>query len=70
MSSGPEHYTQAEYFLDVAERMPDSAQLVLAKANVHATLALAAAAALRPMPVAGDLSGPDSEAWRAAASAE
>ena len=60
--TGPEHYAEAERLLALAERHSSGATygpewtLTLAAAQVHATLALAAA-------TAGGTAGPDSPAW-------
>jgi hypothetical protein len=49
MSSAADHYAAAESLLDIQPAAPDVRAVVLAEAQVHATLALAAAvAALRP----------------------
>lgn len=67
MATGPEHYKEAERLLDFAVRHmlddDDTQPVVLAQAQVHATLALAAAQAMK-----GDMGAPDWDAWRAAAS--
>lgn len=61
--TGPEHYKKAETFINLAggPTIPDpQAKIFLAAAQAHATLALAAATALRPgSPLARD-------AWRQA----
>jgi hypothetical protein len=60
--TGPEHYAEAERLLAHAEHHSSGATygpewtLTLAAAQVHATLALAAA-------TAGGTAGPDSRAW-------
>jgi len=72
--TGPEHYTEAERLLDHAENEArgghdHSEAMALANAQVHATLALAAATALYD----GDLDrGADIEyqAWRKTAGSE
>ena len=68
MASGPEHYRVAERTLDevVSGVYPEDDQVTwaLAKAQVHATLALAAATA---MAADGDMAGPDFIAWDNAA---
>ena len=55
MASGPEHFQEAERLLDMAGEIPardddtnPGAALTIAEAQVHATLALAAATALMP----------------------
>ena len=66
--TGPEHYAEAERLLALAERHGSGATygpewtLTLAAAQVHATLALAAA-------TAGGTAGPDSRAWADVAAA-
>ena len=68
MATGPEHYQLAEASLDVAGRAePDSAQerYSVSAAQVHATLALAAATALSRF---GEFPAQDCEAWLEAAS--
>ena len=80
--TGPEHYLEAERLIASAEAWMNAdfgwkAHLghderiafkaaELAEAQVHATLALAAATAA---PVTGDMPVPDADAWTAAASA-
>jgi len=67
MASGPEHYRVAQRTLDevVAGVYPDDKQVAwaLAKAQVHATLALAAATAARPDPLTGTTNLADWRAW-------
>lgn len=63
--TGPEHYAEAEACLDSARDVPSgtpevAAELV-AQAQVHATLALAAATALRGEQ--GDMPADDRAAW-------
>jgi hypothetical protein len=66
--TGPDHYAEAERLLALAERHGSGATygpewtLTLAAAQVHATLALAAA-------TAGGAAGPDSRAWADVAAA-
>jgi hypothetical protein len=65
--TGPEHYAEAELQIEVAAREledgePKAAELSLGFAQVHATLALAAATALGT-----EQYGPDSTAWHGAA---
>jgi hypothetical protein len=66
--TGPEHYAEAERLLALAERHSSGATygpewtLPLTAAQVHATLALAAA-------TAGGTAGPDSRAWADVAAA-
>ena len=66
--TGPEHYAEAGRLLALAERHSSGATygpewtLPLAAAQVHATLALAAA-------TAGGTAGPDSRAWADVAAA-
>ncbi|WP_326646099.1 hypothetical protein OG884_15720 [Streptosporangium sp. NBC_01755] len=70
--SGPEHYGQAEHLLGLADRSPmggDEERFYLGAAQVHATLALAAATALT-----GDRASytdePEIRAWHAVAGTE
>lgn len=73
MASGPEHYQEAErlaeiaeqYLSDDADAMPFAHGMALA-AQVHATLALAAAIAMGHRP-AGGMDHLDFEAWDAVA---
>jgi hypothetical protein len=66
--TGPDHYAEAGRLLALAERHSSGATygpewtLTLAAAQVHATLALAAA-------TAGGTAGPDSRAWADVAAA-
>ncbi|MGW0587424.1 hypothetical protein [Streptosporangium sp. NPDC002607] len=67
--TGPEHYGQAEELLGLADRSPmgsDEEHFYLGAAQVHATLALAAATAMT-----GDRASytdePEIRAWHAAA---
>lgn len=65
--TGPEHYRHAETLLDMAsddETGSDEERFHQAQAQVHATLALAAATALAHH---GDIPTFDSEAWYDAA---
>ncbi|RKT49293.1 hypothetical protein [Saccharothrix australiensis] len=64
--TGPEHYQRAERFARDAAQATDAAEesVLLRHAQVHATLAAAAATAL-----AGDLSGPNAAEWAAVAAA-
>lgn len=67
--NGPQHYAEAERLLgDVAE--PDD-PLTVAKSQVHATLALAAAVGLLDTFGGGEFGRPDfdASAWRAATGA-
>ncbi|MEU9323261.1 hypothetical protein AB0D91_05515 [Streptomyces canus] len=69
--TGPEHYREAERLLKVATKSPSGQQRVdcIAAAQVHATLAHAAAAAMSA-PVEDDLAGftvEDRDAWYAVA---
>jgi hypothetical protein len=61
--TGPEHYQAAEAMLDDLRRNREAARWsigdVLARAQVHATLALAASLGL-----SADLARPDQEAWQ------
>lgn len=57
--TGPEHYRKAQELLGDSRRVPEQ---VAAIAQVHATLALAAATAL-----SSDLPDADARAWREAA---
>lgn len=73
MASGPEHYRVAETLVEAGLDSPIiSAPSILAAAQVHATLALAAATALMAMqdlPVmASPFEGPATEKWREAVS--
>ncbi len=68
--TGPEHYKEAERLLDGSDAPYESDVEYanrLARAQVHATLALAAATAI---PHAGQMPVPDCEAWEEVASAE
>ena len=68
MATGPQHYREAEE--DIAAmggKTPMGVQTLLARAQVHATLALAAATALNDSKA--DRRDPDYREWRAAASA-
>jgi hypothetical protein len=70
MATGPEHYREAQSHLDLAAEQDDfgGAQetYYLRRAQVHATLALAAATALGSD---GEMTVDDSDAWLATASA-
>jgi len=70
MATGPQHYLEAERIL--GETTIDLAPILISQqllaAQVHATLALAAAAALNDGD--GGTSDEDYEAWRAVASVE
>lgn len=66
--TGPEHYRYAEILLDEAgdaENGSDHERYLVAKAQVHATLAVAAATALG----SADLPSGDWDDWRFVASA-
>ncbi|MGW1765327.1 hypothetical protein ACWCQL_14795 [Streptomyces sp. NPDC002073] len=66
--SGPEHYRKAEDLLQQAEHANVSTlarQLLLAQAQVHATLAQAAATAVTPRTLGANCA--DWRAWRSAA---
>jgi hypothetical protein len=68
--TGPEHYRQAEQILAEAENSApdancDDVALLLKFAQVHATLALAAATALNDYPEGAPIA--DIRAWRATA---
>lgn len=68
--TGPEHYTEAQRRLLMAweeDSTPERSTQLVAEAQVHATLALAAATALRDSN--GRLPSKDSWAWQQAASA-
>ncbi len=68
--TGPEHYRLAERLLDkAADQIMDSGteRSLLARARVHATLALAAATAI---PQAGQMPVLDCEAWERVAGEE
>lgn len=73
MATGPSHYCEAERLLGIAresENAPIAVAQILAEAQIHATLALAAATALNTP--GGEDSGmwtADVEQWEAAASA-
>jgi hypothetical protein len=81
MATGPEHYREAEAKLGLAAKIsrPDSGHsdedatrlvgLALQRAQVHATLALAAATALNLPHPEGGFTVPDWEAWTDTASA-
>ncbi|MET8334427.1 hypothetical protein [Streptosporangium canum] len=63
--TGPENYREAEKLLDAAENTPmgsDEERYYLGAAQVHATLALAAATALNA-PLHDNTSTPDELAW-------
>lgn len=69
--TGPEHYREAEKFLKFAsgyEAGSASATDAVAEAQVHATLALAAATAMQPSRYA--VGRPEFEQWRAEAGVE
>lgn len=69
--TGPEHYREAEDILNQPWQDETHARLFIAQAQVHATLALAAATALNlphPDPDSG-LPRADWDAWTEAASA-
>jgi hypothetical protein len=75
--TGPEHYRQAEKLLGFAEALPAEERggaedmSFLAEAQVHATLALAAATALiEPDRAAPRATVPDMKAWAAAAACQ
>jgi hypothetical protein len=67
--TGPEHYREAERLLamqDVADKLPHAdIAMIQQQAQVHATLALAAATALNDYPEGAPLA--DLLAWRTAA---
>ena len=67
--TGPEHYREAENLIIRGERANDGGATFFAAAQVHATLALAAATA---EPIAQSYDGPDDTsipaAWSAAIS--
>jgi hypothetical protein len=69
--NGPEHYKQAEQMLaDITETPEDtvgSVRSVAAQAQVHATLALAAATALGRIVEGTSLPNADRQAWLFAA---
>ena len=65
MATGPEHYQAAERCMSSVDDDSDLSMALLAEAQVHATLALAAATALTHF---GELPGADCEAWLDAAS--
>jgi hypothetical protein len=73
--TGPEHYREAELSLETAAKCIDgtvtlmTAEQAYAEAQVHATLALAAATALNLPHPEGGYTVPDWEAWIDAASA-
>nr|WP_119589208.1 hypothetical protein [Streptomyces scabiei] len=67
MATGPEHYDQAEKLLEESATAlhPSDAARIIAEAQVHATLALAAATAMSA-PVEGSEAGmgsPEFAAW-------
>ena len=75
--TGPEHYREAEYMLQMATNQLasqgddgiDDANRLIARGQVHATLALAAATALNDTdPQHGGMPVRDWDAWRAVAS--
>jgi hypothetical protein len=60
--TGPEHYLEAESLLDFVQHSgPDPAGELIAAAQVHATLALAAAFASARL---GEMFIADSDAWQ------
>lgn len=68
--TGPEHYQHAEELLDrngdcTCEDNCETCAWRAAKAQVHATLALAAATAIQPSEFGGNR--PESKAWHAVA---
>lgn len=63
--TGPEHYKYAEHLIAVANQASDGIALTLAEAQVHATLALAAATAMGALDAA-DINTTDLDAWCAA----
>jgi hypothetical protein len=68
--SGPEHYRQAEQLLQLANGSADQGAMrdYWQEAQVHATLALAAATALSdPSPEGAGMPVPDWTAWTEAA---
>ncbi|GGJ87293.1 hypothetical protein GCM10011583_18550 [Streptomyces camponoticapitis] len=75
--SGPEHYVRAERLVEDLRRAkasisqavsPETAMIALAEAQVHATLALAAATALpEPSRAATRATVPEWDAWHTAA---
>ncbi|MEV0779240.1 hypothetical protein [Streptomyces sp. NPDC050428] len=75
--TGPEHYARAERLVEDLRRAkasfsqavsPETATIALAEAQVHATLALAAATALsEPSRAATRATVPEWDAWHAAA---
>lgn len=72
MPSGPQHYLEAERLIGLVEAGESSdtmlaADELLMAAQVHATLALAAATALANT---GEMFVPDCEAWERAASVD
>lgn len=69
LKTGPEHYQAAQKLIDIAANSPAGTtglEKVLAAAQVHATLALAAAQALSGT---SRMSADDSEEWESVASA-
>ena len=71
--TGPEHYRRAEQMVDGIDQLDSSSKshqplisLLLAEAQVHATLATAAATALND--AGGGLGVPDYDAWHDVAS--
>jgi hypothetical protein len=69
--TGPEHYREAEKALDGAAKAEfgsSSERYQLARAQVHATLALAAATAIQPATYEGQR--PEWSEWAAVASVE
>jgi hypothetical protein len=66
MATGPEHYQKAERLIRDADRQdPEQAAYTIAKAQVHATLAQAAATAL--MTVDDHASVAEYKIWKSAA---
>lgn len=67
--TGPEHYHAAEKCMELVDDDSSQSLALLAEAQVHATLALAAATALNSPHPEGGFTIPDHDAWMAAASA-
>ena len=63
--TGPEHYKEAERLIDLADEGAADWQPLAAEAQVHATLALAAATAtsfMLQLPISSDISKPWAQA--------
>jgi len=66
--TGPEHFQKAEFFLAQVDAGAADWQLLAASAQVHATLALAAATAMQHYNFETGMHTADRDAWYRAAS--